>query len=205
MDPHNDKLSVKGHENKMIDPWEHLDFMVYDPSPLSSSSNDGIEPDMVFSTKSPSNSTPPGLIKNCFDKVEVQPPSFQKDDLVRATMIDSSTLCSPINTMALGPAKLAVASIFPKSRPNKCSSDPPLVHTPQGIALLLNDTTKGHLTSNRRFQRWTEVEDSILVQAVELEGGQIHDWKKISHKYFRGSRNANQCKGRWKKVCIRVD
>lgn len=51
----------------------------------------------------------------------------------------------------------------------------------------------------RRFTRWAPSEDEILSLAVEAEGGPPTNWNLISNKYFEGTRNANQCKGRWKK------
>lgn len=52
----------------------------------------------------------------------------------------------------------------------------------------------------RQHVRWTEEEDELLRAAVEIEEGPPHNWKKISKRYFRESRNAMACKGRWNKV-----
>lgn len=95
----------------------------------------------------------------------------------------------------------------------------PVIPTPQGLALLLktnHDTVStnhrnGVSTTNtttslvdppplRRHARWTSEEDEVLRDAVAKEEGPPHNWKRISKKYFHGSRNAMACKGRWNKV-----
>lgn len=55
-------------------------------------------------------------------------------------------------------------------------------------------------TTSRRHARWRAEEDDLLRKAVQLEEGPPHNWKLIAEKYFRGSRNAFACKGRWNKV-----
>jgi len=56
------------------------------------------------------------------------------------------------------------------------------------------------IASSRRFKHWTQDEDALLKTAISLEGGPPHNWTLISRKYFHGSRNPCQCKGRWTKV-----
>lgn len=51
----------------------------------------------------------------------------------------------------------------------------------------------------QKFSRWTIEEDELLLSAIEIESGDKINWKLISMKYFNGTRNVNQCKGRWKK------
>ena len=86
-----------------------------------------------------------------------------------------------------------------------------MIPTPEGLARLLkNDDTSqqqqqsqcqaSDVTHPRRHVRWTTEEDELLRAAVELEEGPPHNWKRISKKYFRGTRNAMACKGRWNKV-----
>lgn len=85
------------------------------------------------------------------------------------------------------------------------SANNQIIQTPEGLALLLNKST---LRSNndvspsqpRRHARWTPEEDETLRAAIELEEGPPHNWKRISKKYFSGTRNALACKGRWNKV-----
>lgn len=75
---------------------------------------------------------------------------------------------------------------------------------PRGVALLLQNQAPeipdGH--HRRRHRRWTHEEDEILKNGVELEGGSKHNWVRIADKYFRGSRNARACKGRWNNVSL---
>lgn len=90
-----------------------------------------------------------------------------------------------------------------------------VIQTPHGPALLLADqmnlpqpptvarsTTQLPSIKQKRlkFQRWSEEEDEILRQAVELEGGTSHNWTKISRKYFANERTPLQCKSRWTKA-----
>ena len=95
-----------------------------------------------------------------------------------------------------------------------------MIPTPQGLALLLkqnsaatdanhpqglvNTTTTTVNAPLRRLTRWTSDEDELLRVAVDTEEGPPHNWKRISQKYFQGSRNAMACKGRWNKVSIVV-
>jgi hypothetical protein len=52
----------------------------------------------------------------------------------------------------------------------------------------------------RKYSRWTDEEDDVLRKAVDKQGDPPIDWMRISRKYFRGMRTAQQCKNRWKKV-----
>jgi hypothetical protein len=84
-----------------------------------------------------------------------------------------------------------------------------VVQTPDGPAVLLSSLqTVAHPVARssapRQFQHWTDEEDALLKNAAALEGGPRYNWKKISSKYFLGSRTDTQCKGRWKKVCMRI-
>lgn len=85
--------------------------------------------------------------------------------------------------------------------------------TPDTLALLLDMDTQAPVqsvpnhydlesVSNRKFRRWTAKEDELLKFAVESQGGGANmiNWELIANKYFRGSRNKYQCKGRWRKV-----
>lgn len=74
-----------------------------------------------------------------------------------------------------------------------------IVQTAQGPALLLSGTTISSSPSSRKFQRWSEEEDTILQRAIYIEGGAPHNWKKIAKKYFSNVRTALQCKSRWTK------
>jgi hypothetical protein len=49
-----------------------------------------------------------------------------------------------------------------------------------------------------RHKHWTDEEDYQLRLAVEKEGGEKKDWKKIAHCYFGDTRSGTQCKVRWK-------
>jgi hypothetical protein len=90
--------------------------------------------------------------------------------------------------------------------PNVLPTGSRVVQTPDGPAVLLSSLQAAVLhpvaysSAARQFQHWTEEEDALLKTAVEIEGGSRHNWKKISRKYFLGSRTDTQCKGRWKKV-----
>ena len=59
-------------------------------------------------------------------------------------------------------------------------------------------------TIRRMFERWTKLEDKILLQAVTTESGGGHTnkmkWKKIATQYFMDSRTHRQCSGRWKRM-----
>lgn len=93
-----------------------------------------------------------------------------------------------------------------------------MIPTPQGLALLLKQSNAATAVNHsqglvnttrttvnappRRHARWTSDEDELLRVAVDTEEGPPHNWKRISQKYFQGSRNAMACKGRWNKVSI---
>jgi hypothetical protein len=84
-----------------------------------------------------------------------------------------------------------------------------VVQTPDGPAVLLSSLQPvvhpvARSSAPRQFQHWTDEEDALLKNAAALEGGPRYNWKKISSKYFLGSRTDTQCKGRWKKVCMRT-
>ena len=74
-----------------------------------------------------------------------------------------------------------------------------MIETPEGLALLLNNTSV-QSSPPRRHVRWTSEEDDILRAAVDIEEGPPHNWKRIAKKYFNGTRNDLACKGRWNKV-----
>eukprot|EP00934_Nitzschia_sp_Nitz4_P001239 Nitzschia sp. Nitz4//scaffold156_size52432//45393//46640//NITZ4_006832-RA/size52432-processed-gene-0.55-mRNA-1//-1//CDS//3329537430//1239//frame0 len=89
-----------------------------------------------------------------------------------------------------------------------------VVNTPHGPALLLANPSSfipsatippastlplPRATPNRKFQRWSEQEDELLRQAVEMEANGPCNWSKISSKYFSGERSGLQCKSRWNK------
>jgi len=76
--------------------------------------------------------------------------------------------------------------------PDTTATDSHLSSTPIRDVSTVSDTTK--------YVRWTQSEDILLAHAIETEGGKKVNWKVISEVYFRGSRNENQCKGRWKKL-----
>jgi hypothetical protein len=84
-----------------------------------------------------------------------------------------------------------------------------VVQTPDGPAVMLSSLQTvvhpvARTSAPRQFQHWTDEEDTLLKNAAALEGGPRYNWKKISSKYFLGSRTDTQCKGRWKKVCMRM-
>eukprot|EP00980_Cylindrotheca_fusiformis_P010210 scaffold2271_cov130-Cylindrotheca_fusiformis.AAC.5 len=101
------------------------------------------------------------------------------------------------------------------------TSHPLVVRTSRGLALLLNNngsntvsfprphqepdlrTLKKPLNvpsnTDRKFQRWSEEEDEILKQAVQIEKGPPINWKRIAQKYFSNVRTGLQCKSRWTK------
>ncbi|KAL7555674.1 hypothetical protein ACA910_016342 [Epithemia clementina (nom. ined.)] len=54
--------------------------------------------------------------------------------------------------------------------------------------------------SSRQFGRWTPAEDLVLMKAVESQNGSSIKWTSIAQQFFKGVRNNNQCKGRWKKL-----
>jgi hypothetical protein len=55
-------------------------------------------------------------------------------------------------------------------------------------------------TKQKKYHRWEDDEDEILREAVSKCGQAPYNWKRISRKYFRGSRSSAQCKNRWNKV-----
>ena len=65
-------------------------------------------------------------------------------------------------------------------------------HHPHGIEL--NDSSPP-----KKFQRWSNTEDSMLRLAVNSEGVKP-SWKHISNTYFAGTRTPLQCKSRWIKA-----
>lgn len=81
-----------------------------------------------------------------------------------------------------------------------------LVQTEEGPALLLSSLPNLALpvatsSAPRQFQHWTREEDVLLKNAVAIEGGgPFCNWKHLAAKYFLNSRNASQCKGRWKRL-----
>jgi hypothetical protein len=99
----------------------------------------------------------------------------------------------------------AIFGLPPNAAPNVLPAGSRVVQTPDGPAVLLSSLqTVAHPVARssapRQFQHWTEEEDALLNNAAAIEGGPPHNWKKISRKYFLGSRSDSQCKGRWKKV-----
>jgi hypothetical protein len=94
--------------------------------------------------------------------------------------------------------------------PNVLPPGSRIVQTPDGLAVLLSSLqTSVHPVARssapRQFQHWTDEEDALLKNAAAIEGGPPLNWKKISRKYFLGSRTDTQCKGRWKKVRERLE
>lgn len=95
-----------------------------------------------------------------------------------------------------------------------------LIHTPEGIALLLkaadyatlfaasassathstnaiavsapSAAINGINSSDTRNKRWTRAEDERLKYAVVTEAGPPHNWKEIARSYFPGTRNSSQ-------------
>jgi hypothetical protein len=56
--------------------------------------------------------------------------------------------------------------------------------------------------TTRRFERWTEFEDEMLLKAVMETGGRPYNftWKKIATQCFCDSRTDRQCRSRWTRI-----
>lgn len=85
-----------------------------------------------------------------------------------------------------------------------------IVQTTHGPALLLESQNLGHLKiktsgsaasqANRKFKRWSDEEDEMLIEAIHFEGTPPYNWKRIARRYFSNTRTGQQCKSRWTKV-----
>jgi hypothetical protein len=71
---------------------------------------------------------------------------------------------------------------------------------PPSPAVASSATPKNATPSNhRKFQRWSEDEDSILKHAIAVEGKAPYNWKRIAKNNFSNTRSGLQCKSRWTK------
>jgi hypothetical protein len=94
------------------------------------------------------------------------------------------------------------------SQPKEKNPSPVLKHhtttvlAPGGLEVELDEyLTPLPVDTKRQVGRWTREEDALLSKAVELENRESRiNWKEISIRYFRGTRNSAQCKSRWSKV-----
>lgn len=101
---------------------------------------------------------------------------------------------SNINMPATPPA-----TIHKKSVPEKAT----IVQDSFGSSSSIDGVTRSSAAGgDRRSGRWTEEEDAILIRAVEESAARKNQiqWTQIAQCYFKGTRNAAQCKSRWNKV-----
>jgi hypothetical protein len=106
---------------------------------------------------------------------------------------------SKINNINL-PAPPPTA-IHQEAKPEKAKT---ALASVRSSALIDGGTSNSMSGGDRRSGRWTDQEDAILTRAVEESAARKNQiqWTQIAQSYFKGTRNAAQCKSRWNKVSL---